>query len=392
MGSADGTSDENRPGRASLLVDGVDLSDALRRLREVANEVARGEYSADIMGLTVEPYHKLVRELAEAMGMLMVKVEAREFELKLKNEGLEKTVAERTRELADLNRDLERRVEEQTERILRYRGMEGYLPPQLVELVLDRGDDFEITNERLKLTVFFSDIQGFTKLSDSIEPEELTSLLNAYLTEMSEIALDHGGTIDKFIGDGMMVFFGAPRLDDESERGPSAIDRANAVACVKMAIAMRERMAELRDEWSMKGVEYPLDIRIGVNSGYCTVGNFGSPKKLDYTAIGREVNLASRIEGLAPMREILVSHATWGLVREEIECEFHDEVSDIKGFQRPVRVYRVLEARAPDAIAVSREAARLKSDLKLALKMEGLADDERDRLRRRLEQLLSKLR
>lgn len=389
MVSAKGDKDELGTGRESLLVDGVDLSEALRRLRRVASEIARGEYTSDIMGLTVSPYHKLVRELAEAMGMLMVKVEAREFELKLRNENLEKTVAERTRELAEFNDELEQRVEEQTERILRYRGLEGYLPRQLVEIILARGDEFSITNERVKLTVFFSDIKGFTQLSDSVEPEELTGLLNEYLTEMSAIAFEHGGTIDKFIGDGMMVFFGAPRVEGGDAEDHRTTEQRNALACVRMAIAMRERMRYLREKWSREGVEYPLDIRIGINTGYCTVGNFGSPQKMDYTAVGREVNLASRIEGLAPPREILVSHPTWGLVRREIECEFHKEVSDIKGFQRPLKLYRVMEER--DAAATAASASQLLSDANIPTNIDKLSQDEREQLRRLLKALLARL-
>ena len=320
-----------------------DLTTGLLRLKSIANEIARGEYSSDIMELTLEPNPKLVRELAEAMGLMMVKVETREFELKLKNEGLERIVAERTRELADLNANLEQRVKEQAERIVRYSELEGYLPAQLVELILARDDEFSLAHCRTKLTVFFSDIRGFTSLSDSIEPEELATLLNEYLTEMSEIALAHGGTIDKFIGDGIMVFFGAPRLAMEhTSVEQQAIDQQDAIACVRMAIAMRERMRKFHSEWSEQGVEFPLEIRMGINTGYCTVGNFGSPKKLDYTAIGREVNLASRIEGLAPPREILVSHTTYSLIRNHIDCEFHEKVCNVKGFQRPVQVYRVL--------------------------------------------------
>jgi len=320
-----------------------DLTTGLLRLKSIANEIAHGEYSSDIMELTLEPNPKLVRELAEAMGLMMVKVETREFELKLKNEGLERIVAERTRELADLNANLEQRVKEHAERIVRYSELEGYLPAQLVALILAQDDEFSLAHSRTKLTVFFSDIRGFTSLSDSIEPEELATLLNEYLTEMSEIALAHGGTIDKFIGDGIMVFFGAPRLATEhTSVEQQAIEQKDAIACVRMAITMRERMRELHNEWSERGMEFPLEIRIGINTGYCTVGNFGSPKKLDYTAIGREVNLASRIEGLAPPREILVSHTTYNLIRDDIDCEFHEKVNNVKGFQRPIQVYRVL--------------------------------------------------
>ena len=126
-----------------------------------------------------------------------------------------------------------------------------------------------------------------TGTTDRLESEELTQLLNQYLSAMSEVALDYGATVDKYVGDAIMIFFGDPETRGVKE---------DALACVKMAIAMRERIASLAHIWRDAGIERPLACRIGINTGYCTVGNFGSEDRMDYTIIGGAVNLASRLE------------------------------------------------------------------------------------------------
>ena len=165
-----------------------------------------------------------------------------------------------------------------------------YLSPQVWHSIFAGRKSATIESQRKKLTVFFSDIKGFTQLSEELEPEALTDILNQYLTEMSKIALKHGGTIDKFVGDSIMIFFGDPKT-----RGP----KKDALAAVSMAIAMRRHMKVLRQQWQTQGIESPLQIRMGINTGYCTVGNFGAENRMDYTLIGKEVNLASRLESLA---------------------------------------------------------------------------------------------
>ena len=166
------------------------------------------------------------------------------------------------------------------------------------------------SSERKKLTIFFSDIKGFTEITDGMEPEELSSMLNEYITEMTKIAHRWQGTIDKFIGDAMMVFFGAPE---------STSDKDHAVRCVKMAMEMQDKMKELKDKWFQSGIDQPLEIRVGINTGITAVGNFGAEDRLSYTAIGGQVNLASRLEGLALPGGILVSHSTWAFLIDEIE-------------------------------------------------------------------------
>jgi len=191
----------------------------------------------------------------------------------------------------------------------------------------------KLESYRKKLTIFFSDIKDFTRTTDSMESESLTELLNDYLDEMSKIALEYGGTIDKFIGDAIMIFFGDPQSKGEKE---------DALACIMMAMQMRERMKYLRQRWTAQGISAPLRIRIGVNTGYCTVGNFGSEDRLDYTIVGGQVNLASRLESNAKPDQILISHETHALVKEKIFCEKNDNIK-VKGIAYPVQTYQVID-------------------------------------------------
>ena len=208
-----------------------------------------------------------------------------------------------------------------------------YLSPQVYESIFSGKQNVKIEAYRKKLTVFFSDIKGFTELTDRLEPEVLSSLLNSYLNEMSKIALKHGGTIDKFVGDAILIFFGDPE---------SKGDREDANACVFMALEMRERMKYLRKLWEDQGISKPLNIRIGINTGYCNVGNFGSEDRLDYTIIGGEVNLASRLESKADSGQILISHETYALIKKQIVCEKKEEIN-VKGIAHKIQTYQVIE-------------------------------------------------
>lgn len=205
-----------------------------------------------------------------------------------------------------------------------------YVPAQVASRIRD-GDDTVERLDRRKITICFSDVVGFSELADRIEAEEFARLLNEYLSEMTAIADAHGGTVDKFIGDAIVVLFGAPA------RGS---DRDDALAAVRMALAMQERMSELRARWLHEGIEEPFSIRIGVNTGVASVGNFGSRGRMDYTAIGRQVNLAARLQTACEPGSVLLSHATWALVASEIACEPRGALQ-LKGSHHPVRVYAV---------------------------------------------------
>jgi class 3 adenylate cyclase len=207
-----------------------------------------------------------------------------------------------------------------------------YLSPQIYQSIFSGEQNVEISSRRKKLTIFFSDIAGFTETTDNLESEELTDVLNHYLTEMSAIALSYGATIDKYIGDAMLLFFGDPESKGVKE---------DAKACVMMAIAMQRRMRELEQEWRKRGLERPFRIRMGITTGFCTVGNFGSRDRMDYTIIGNEVNLAARLQSAAEAGGILISHETNALVQDVVLTEEHPPMT-VKGFLRPINNYKIL--------------------------------------------------
>ena len=207
-----------------------------------------------------------------------------------------------------------------------------YLSPQIHEQIFSGKQNAEVKSNRKKLTVFFSDIVGFTSISDELESEEITNLLNFYLNEMSNIALEYGGTIDKYIGDAVMIFFGDP---------DSLGVEQDARKCVEMAVSMQKKMNELIGYWGKSfGLKNDLQIRIGINTGFCTVGNFGSDDRLDYTAVGATVNLASRLEGAAAPGSILVSEDTFLLVKSLFSFKEPREI-DVKGLLRKIKLYEV---------------------------------------------------
>ena len=207
-----------------------------------------------------------------------------------------------------------------------------YLSPQIYNSIFTGAQGVEIASNRKKLTIFFSDVVNFTETTEKLESEDLTNLLNRYLTEMSDIALQHGATIDKYIGDAIMVFFGDPETRGLKE---------DARACVRMAIAMLRRMHELRSEWQELGAEKPFRVRMGINTGYCTVGNFGSQDRMDYTIIGNAVNLTARLQSHSEIDGILLGHETYSLVKDEVAAEEQTPIK-VKGFAEPVRCYKVL--------------------------------------------------
>jgi adenylate cyclase len=206
-----------------------------------------------------------------------------------------------------------------------------YLSPQIYRSMFDEPTDGELVHKRKNLTVFFSDVVQFTDLSDSLEPERFAAVINSYLSEMASIAIEAGGTIDKFIGDAVLVFFGDP---------DTAGDREDALRAVGMALRMQERIGELQNYWKKLGVSGGLKVRMGIATGFCTVGNFGSKQRLDYTVFGRPVNMASRLQTKAAPGTILMEQGTKDLVEGSIECEAFGTLQP-KGFSRPREVFTV---------------------------------------------------
>lgn len=211
-----------------------------------------------------------------------------------------------------------------------------YLSPQVYNSIFTGHQDVVLKTERKKLTVFFSDLKDFTSTTEDLQPEDLTFLLNNYFSEMSKIAIEYGATIDKFIGDAMLMFFGDPESKGVQE---------DARACLRMAIAMQRRMADLQEEWRARGYERPFRMRVGINTGYCNVGNFGSEDRMDYTIIGGEVNLAARLEANSDPGGILMSYETYALVKDMVEVEERPAIK-AKGISKDVQAFSVLNILA----------------------------------------------
>ncbi|WP_419908619.1 adenylate/guanylate cyclase domain-containing protein [Hoeflea sp.] len=253
-----------------------------------------------------------------------------------------------------------------------------YLSPQVYESIFSGKQDVVVASARKKLTVFFSDIVGFTETAEQMEAEELTAVLNNYLTEMSKIAMAHGATIDKYIGDAVLAFFGDPE---------SKGVRQDAIACAKMAVAMSERLAQLREEWHNNGILWPLEVRMGIHTDYCTVGNFGSDSRMDYTIIGRGVNAAARLQSAAEPGKILMSYATYAQVKQEIPCIAKGQV-EVKGISNPIDVYEVDNGTAAP---VSISAQKLLSDELDDLGIDSMSVTEKRKFESILAGLLKRL-
>ena len=208
-----------------------------------------------------------------------------------------------------------------------------YVSPQIYKKVFDEQTSVQLNSVRKKLTVFFSDIVGFTQMTDELESEDLTDLLNVYLNAMATIAVRHGATIDKYIGDAVMIFFGDPDSSGTTQ---------DAKKCIEMAIEMQEFISRNASDWVERhALNRDLEVRIGIGTGYCTVGNFGSDDRLDYTVLGKTVNLAARLESNARPGSILVSSETYKVTKGLFD--FDDGHSyNLKGLQAQVKAYEVI--------------------------------------------------
>jgi class 3 adenylate cyclase len=233
-------------------------------------------------------------------------------------------------ELNELNLNLQEKVAAQLDEIKRASELKRYLSPQLADSILAGTIEVNLVSRRKNLTVFFSDIRGFTDMSEHVEPEELVDSLNQYLSAMTELVFKYGGTLDKYIGDAIMVFFGDPvSYDDHAQRA------------VQMALEMRVRLAELQRQWFVAERE-PLTVGMGITTGYVTVGNIGSAARMEYTVVGNHVNLASRLADRAAAGQILVAERTLIACREIVDAREVDEV-ELQGVSRPIKIYEINE-------------------------------------------------
>lgn len=252
-----------------------------------------------------------------------------------------------------------------------------YLSPQIYKSIFSGQKDVTIATERKKLTIFFSDVKDFTAIVERLQPEDLTLLLNEYFTEMSTIALKHGGTVDKFIGDALLVFFGDPETQGIEE---------DARACLRMAVDMQRRLEQLNRVWHDRGVERPFRARMGINTGYCNVGNFGSDDRMDYTIVGAEANLAARLQSIAEPGGICLSYETYALVRDLVRARPLVPIA-MKGISREVVPYEVeglLGELAQRPQVISEHA----TGLDLFLDVEAIDENGVERAKKRLSEAL----
>jgi class 3 adenylate cyclase len=230
-------------------------------------------------------------------------------------------------QLAELNRTLEARVTEQVAQLERLGRLKRFFSPHLAEAIVAGGADDPLKSHRREITVVFLDLRGFTAFAETVEPEEVMSVLREYHAAMGRLILEHEGTLERFTGDGMMIFFNDPTPV------PNPAERA-----VRMALAMRDRVDELARNWKKQG--YELDFGVGIAQGYATIGAIGFEGRVDYGAIGNVTNLAARLCGEAQPGQILVSRRFVTSLEELIAAEPAGELS-LKGFSRPVTAFNI---------------------------------------------------
>lgn len=209
-----------------------------------------------------------------------------------------------------------------------------YVSPIVIDNLIKNPDSLNLGGEKRNITIFFSDIRGFTSISERLDPEELVSLLNGYLTEMTSIIINNQGLVDKYMGDAIMAFWGAP-LDQPNHA---------EMACLS-SLEMINKLKELQNKWKKEGI-LSLDIGIGLNSGNAVVGNMGSSSRFDYTAMGDNVNLASRMEGLNKIYDtkIIITEKTYKNVKDKFETRKLDVVR-VKGKKKPILIYELLSQK-----------------------------------------------
>jgi adenylate cyclase len=259
--------------------------------------------------------------------------------------------AEHLAELARLNRRLEARIEEQMAELVRTGELRRFLPQAVADEVLAGDFEAEKGLSRRRITVLFADMVGFTDLSDSLEPEELAEVVNQYLREMSALAVSHSGTLVDFAGDSVLVLFGAPASSEED---------VHAVEALRTALAMRVRVRELAATLRERGIPADLQIRVGINTGHCTIGVFGSDLMRAYKAIGFTVNIAARLQAEADPGSILCGFRTYALAEDHVRAVRREPLV-VKGASRPIEAWEILELRDRAEDGVEADEAALGS-------------------------------
>jgi len=348
------------------LMPGIDGAEFIRRFRELPTSkdvpivVVTGDESREALYKTLEAgandflrkpvdHDELVARVHNMLVLrthylkltqLNVELEDANLELHRKNQDMKNLLSLESRQIDQLRltEDLENANAQLSQKnadlLTLSQRLSRYLSPQIYDALFSGKGENSLQPQRKKLTILFADIVGFTEATDSMDPEDLASFLSAYFTEMSKIALGQGATIDKYMGDALMLFFGDPQSRGMQE---------DAISAVRTGLAMQKRLQRLRMEWRDAGIEKPFQMRVGINTGYCAVGNFGSEYRADYTIIGGQVNLASRLQGIARPGDVIISYETYAFVKDKFLCEAHEPVT-VKGIAHPVQTYRVIGA------------------------------------------------
>jgi adenylate cyclase len=241
------------------------------------------------------------------------------------------TIQAQASQLAEWNRTLEERVQQQVQELERLARLRRFLAPQLAELIASDQHEQVLESHRREVTVVFCDLRGFTAFSETTEPEEVMRVLREFHLAMGEIIHHYEGTLERFTGDGMMIFFNDPiPCSDPAERA------------VHMAVSMRTRVDDLKAKWRRRG--HQLDFGVGISQGYATLGKIGFEGRFDYAAIGTVTNLAARLCDEADGEQILVSQRVYSAVEVLVEAEIVGELS-LKGFSRPILVHNIIGLR-----------------------------------------------
>jgi PAS domain S-box-containing protein len=308
---------------------GREIDDLVANHPEVHDEARR--YSAEAFG--THAFHRVTRRTRKDGSFVDVEISAVKVQLQDQTIGYYAIYHDIT-ELQQARRALQQRVDEQMAELVRSGELARFLPRQVAENFLAGQLPVEHGFSRRRITVLFADMVGFTDLSETLEPEELSEVINEYLRQMTASVVAHGGTLDNFMGDGVMALFGAPDPMPEAEQ---------AWAAVETAVEMRMRARALGSELRARGIPADVDIRVGINTGHCTLGVFGSEVMRAYKAIGFAVNVAARLQTAAPPGAILCGFRTYALVKDRTDAEEQPALT-VKGSSRPVEAW---EVRAP---------------------------------------------
>jgi adenylate cyclase len=317
-------------------LDGIEVSRRLKGDRSlpfmpIVMVTARADSKDIVAGLEAGGDEYLTKPVDQAALVARVKSMLRIKELHDTGQEQAARLEAQAAELSEWNRTLEHRVQEQVAQLERLGRLKRFFSPQLAELIVAGDAEDPLKSHRREVTVAFLDLRGFTAFAETAEPEEVMGVLREYHAEMGRLILAHEGTLERFTGDGMMIFFNDP------VPVPNPGERA-----IRMALAMRDRVGELIGRWRKLG--YDLACGIGIAQGYATIGAIGFEGRWDYGAIGTVTNLAARLCGEAKPGQILVPRRFLGTVEELVEAEPVGDLS-LKGFHRPIPAYNILRLK-----------------------------------------------